>query len=347
MLSFIHAADLHLGASFSSYPKSFRPLLIDHQFKSLESLVRQALELKVDAILFAGDLFDNPQPGEELITRLENILVPLKEKGIPFYLALGNHDAGLDRAIGKRLGLVIMDSQQATVIENQGWTLVGLSFEDQWDLRDPLKVLPKKEDKFTLGLFHSGPELYLPLSRSQADELAYDYLALGHVHSFTQLSERAFYSGNLAQLDGPPGFIYYRLDQGPSFIALEGPAIKKLSLDVRDLQQTLGEIEGLDKEGFYQLVLQGKLVAQELKFLRNWLEDRPNLLIEDRLSRLHEFSHEPVYTKTRELLETSPEKLLPRLELLEIADEDRLAYLEENRDLLLDQLSSLFRGDYD
>ena len=58
-MRFIHAADIHLDAAFSSRSEDIRKRLREASRNAFKGLVDTALNEKVDAVLLAGDLFDD------------------------------------------------------------------------------------------------------------------------------------------------------------------------------------------------------------------------------------------------------------------------------------------------
>ncbi|NLY73491.1 MAG: DNA repair exonuclease [Tissierellia bacterium] len=346
MFSFLHAADLHLGTPFGGYPQHLRQLLLDYQLDCLDYLVSFGLENKVEAILFAGDLFDNPRPSLELVDRVISSVRPLKEEGIPFYLALGNHDAGLDLEQFKDSGIYIMDSQAPSIYKHQAWSLDGLSFESQWDPRRPYEILEGGSEGFRLGLLHSAEGVYLPLSREEVEDLAYDYLALGHVHSFTRFGKRAYYSGNLSQIDGPGGFIYYREGYEVQHISAPAFPIEDRVFKLENLAQDLDRLTSYAYKPV-RLILEGRLEAGELEYLNRWLADKPGIFFLNKVVEASDIDSGPLYQKSLELLEKNPRLIVEGADLLELDQDEALNYLKENAQELLAELLDFFRGEND
>ena len=89
-MRFLHLADLHLGKSL-------------HGISLLESgdqadWVRRFLELsgelRPDAVLIAGDVYDRSSPSGDAVELLSALLSGLAGLGIPVLLTAGNHDSG-------------------------------------------------------------------------------------------------------------------------------------------------------------------------------------------------------------------------------------------------------------
>lgn len=91
-MKLLHAADVHLGAGFSSFGDLARQRASDvlAAFRRLPDVVA---EERVDAVLFAGDLFDGPQPAAETMAAVRETLRRLVDLCVPVFMVPGNHDA--------------------------------------------------------------------------------------------------------------------------------------------------------------------------------------------------------------------------------------------------------------
>ncbi len=83
----IHTADWHLGQYF--YTKSRAP---EHQ-AFLDWLIEQITLHQVDALIVAGDIFDNGSPPSYAREMLNRFVVALRTTGCQLVLLAGNHDA--------------------------------------------------------------------------------------------------------------------------------------------------------------------------------------------------------------------------------------------------------------
>ncbi|RME77354.1 DNA repair exonuclease [Candidatus Woesearchaeota archaeon] len=84
-MRFIHCADIHIGA-WRDQRMSQLPL------KAFTQLVDDALSLKVDFILLAGDFFNTALPSIDLLKSTIIQLIRLKNAQIPVYCIPGSHD---------------------------------------------------------------------------------------------------------------------------------------------------------------------------------------------------------------------------------------------------------------
>ena len=84
---FIHTADIHLGRHQHTSPERY-----EDYFAALASVVAHVLRVKADALLIAGDLFDEQEPSPETLRRAMETLRPLREAGVDVLAIEGNHD---------------------------------------------------------------------------------------------------------------------------------------------------------------------------------------------------------------------------------------------------------------
>ncbi|RXA20089.1 exonuclease SbcCD subunit D [Methanosarcina sp. MSH10X1] len=84
----LHTADTHLG--YRQYHSEARRRDF---FAAFELVVNDAVEMQVDAVVHAGDLFDSRNPTLEDLLETMNILARLRAAGIPFFGIVGNHES--------------------------------------------------------------------------------------------------------------------------------------------------------------------------------------------------------------------------------------------------------------
>ena len=82
-----HISDIHLGyAQFNLQERE------EDLYDVFEESVDKSIHEHVEAIIIAGDIFHNPKPNGAPIIQLARQLKKLKEKSIPVYFVLGEHD---------------------------------------------------------------------------------------------------------------------------------------------------------------------------------------------------------------------------------------------------------------
>src|SRR6476660_3431294 len=84
----LHTADWHLGKKLERFSR------LEEQKLALEEIIQIADEQEVDAILIAGDLFDNYNPASEAVELFYKTLKRLSKNGKRAVIAIaGNHDS--------------------------------------------------------------------------------------------------------------------------------------------------------------------------------------------------------------------------------------------------------------
>lgn len=94
-----HLADLHFGKCIHGYSMIE---MGDQPFWIGQFLVKVD-ELKPDAILIAGDVYDRAVPSKEAVNLFNDFLTELAKRKIPVFMIAGNHDSGTRLAFGDKL----------------------------------------------------------------------------------------------------------------------------------------------------------------------------------------------------------------------------------------------------
>ena len=207
----LHTADIHLGSPLRSQALRNPELgqRLGHLTRqALARIVDLALAHRVDALLIAGDLFDDAVADVGLRTVVTRELARLARAGIPTVLIRGNHDALLDL---DRYG-PISDSVRllhggAPTVEIGDAAIHGIGFETRHAGESLLPRYPRPvPGRFNVGLMHTslggaeGHDPYAPCAEADLLAWGYEYWALGHIHRRSE--HRA--GGALAVMPGIP-----------------------------------------------------------------------------------------------------------------------------------------------
>ena len=96
-MRFLHLSDLHLGKRVCEFS-----MLEDQRF-ILEQILALLDATPVDGVLLAGDLYDKPVPPAEAVRLLDWFLTALAERQLPVFAISGNHDSADRIAFGSHL----------------------------------------------------------------------------------------------------------------------------------------------------------------------------------------------------------------------------------------------------
>jgi hypothetical protein len=253
----LHLADLHLGAAhaYLGDRAAARAKEADAVLERVAAWLTGPDAPKVGAVLIAGDLFDDPRPGDALADRTVRALRRIEEAGIPTVTLPGNHDEwtypdGVFRRYEKSWpGRLVTESEPALVatldLEGTAVEIVSCAFlqgrnpaPPQWKSPFPIQ---REAGVRRVGLFHGtltrlgafiaeGPRAF-PLDLDQLAAWGLDYLALGHIHrrrDFRSGSCLALYPGPVEGLGPADGGA-----QVVTIVNLSGESAKLLPIDAR------------------------------------------------------------------------------------------------------------------
>lgn len=212
-MKFIHAADIHLDSpllGISAYPDAPVDTLRGATRAAFTNLVSEAIDLEIDFLIIAGDLYDGGWKDHNTGIYFCKEMGRLKKVGIPVYLLFGNHDA--ESEMTKKLQLpdnvFVFDSRKSTTfqIENLRVALHGRSFREAATMDNLVIGYPvPMKGMFNIGVLHTALEgnaahaNYAPCSLDELHAKGYDYWALGHVHEHKiwQGASTIVFPGNL------------------------------------------------------------------------------------------------------------------------------------------------------
>ena len=96
-MRFAHLSDLHLGKRVCEFS------MLEDQRYILEQILALLDAHPVDGVLLAGDLYDKPVPPAEAVRLLDWFLTQLAARGLPVFAISGNHDSADRVAFGSAL----------------------------------------------------------------------------------------------------------------------------------------------------------------------------------------------------------------------------------------------------
>jgi DNA repair exonuclease SbcCD nuclease subunit len=231
-VKFIHAADIHLDSpltGLSTYADAPLDLLRSATRAAFSNLVSEAIELSIDFMLIAGDLYDGSWKDHNTGIYFCQEMGRLKQAGIPVYLLFGNHDA--ESEMTKKLllpdNVFCFDTRKPSsfCIEPLKVVLHGQGFKDKETLDNLALNYPAPlPGYFNIGVLHTAlagntaHANYAPCSLAQLYAKGYHYWALGHVHDYQLWEGPAYvvFPGNLQgrhiRETGPRGAVLVEAD---------------------------------------------------------------------------------------------------------------------------------------
>ena len=269
---FLHLADLHLETRFGGRREGVRDRLREATRAAFRRAVDLAIEQELDALLIAGDAFDDDLASLHGLRFFTGELARAARGGVHVLYAAGNHDPSAESLRALRLGLERSDPAwkervhlfrsalpRAVGVRGRSGApvgvVVGAGHEKAREARNLAAGFPRLDgDLPVVGLLHTQVECavsaerhdrYAPAGREDLARAGYDYWALGHVHlrqrPFPDLP--AWYAGNLQGRHvgetGAKGGLLVELERGepvePRFVPLA--PVRWEHLDAGDLAE--------------------------------------------------------------------------------------------------------------
>ncbi|WP_066742818.1 exonuclease SbcCD subunit D [Cupriavidus sp. D384] len=282
-MRFLHTADWHLGRLFHARS------LIEDQAHVLDQFVALVRDVRPDAVLIAGDVYDRAVPPPEAVALLDDVLARIVvEADVPVVMIAGNHDSAQRLDFGARLlaarGLHVAgrtgpETACVSLHDAHGEVRIyALPYAEPAVVRDALGVDLSSHEAalgaqldairashpagvravavghaFVVGGAVSESERPLSVGGSGAVGAGlfhgFDFVALGHLHRPQTIGERIHYAGSLLK---------YSLSEADhhktvSLVELDEKGavrIEPIALQPRrDLRILTGELAGLVEAG--------------------------------------------------------------------------------------------------
>lgn len=197
--TFLHAADLHLGAPLQSLGNRLGPEAREEALRlsrrAFDTLVRVAIEEEVAFVVLAGDVYDRADREPAARRRVLLGLRELSDAGIPVFIAHGNHDplisADLSGELPPDITVFPTDGVTKHKVEMPNGvtvTVAGISYERTEESRRLVEAFREVEGSAVVGVLHtnvggsSAHGNYAPSSVAELEASPVHYWALGHIH---------------------------------------------------------------------------------------------------------------------------------------------------------------------
>jgi len=215
-LRVLHTADVHLesdGYGDARQQAAHR----ERERRMFRSIIDRALSDQVDLVLIAGDLFDHNRVTDEAVEFVRGELARLRR---PVVIMPGNHDVLQSNAIYDRHDFTAGASHVHLIRQLDGETVDlpeldaivwGRAMEEHEPGFQPLAHIPARDrGRWCLGMGHGffyadrqRPDRSSPIFADEIRDTGWDYLALGHQHVQTNVSQ----GGVTAYYAGAPGTV--------------------------------------------------------------------------------------------------------------------------------------------
>ncbi len=208
-ISVMHIADMHLGTQISQFDaKKNITRMFEIQSTAL-SVLKSASDY--DVVLLPGDVFDLSDTPEHIADMFLNAVASCSDTR--FFYSCGNHDPFVTPVVDycvrncpPNLHIFGFEQVECITVEELGVRVYGISFGQNHTPEALLKFCKRCDPSYINLLCVHGVignvegEPYNPISISDVEACGFDYMALGHVHSFSGIQKSGTltyaYSGN-------------------------------------------------------------------------------------------------------------------------------------------------------
>lgn len=204
-LKLLHTADWHLGMRFPSFSEEQQRVLMRARMDVLDGVFGAAESAGVDAVLCAGDLFDDPTPVDAWWQGLLDKITARDWSGRPMFLLPGNHDPLTDKSVwapehpfrrGLPDGVHVVDRDDFEAPLGESGVLLSAPCRSRAGQTGLWRSLPRRDEgdaRIRVGMIHGqtfdieGFDSTFPIPAEAAEDRGLDYLAIGDTHAFREV----------------------------------------------------------------------------------------------------------------------------------------------------------------
>lgn len=199
MFRFIHSADWQLGARFAQFgARGIR--LREARLVTLRRSLALARERAVDAFIIAGDLFEDNQVDDSLVSAVMELF--REHASVPIFILPGNHDpfTGPDCVWQRKSFLTppahVHVFRRPGALDLGGVVLLASPLQQKLSTVDPTLCFIEltaslQADAIRIGITHGALAIDgkhalndFPIALNAASRAGLDYLAIGHWHTW-------------------------------------------------------------------------------------------------------------------------------------------------------------------
>ncbi|HEY8206657.1 MAG TPA: DNA repair exonuclease [Myxococcaceae bacterium] len=201
-LKLVHTADWHLGLRFRQFEPEDAVKLRRARLEVVDRILGEAVRYQADAVLCAGDLFDDRQPEDDWWEGLAKILSNPRYAGRPVFLLPGNHDPYVAGSVWdpahpfrKQLPahVHVVDRDDFSFPLGEGAVLHAIPCRSLSSSKDQALALPERtpgDERIRIGMVHGSTfdmpdaQTNFPIAQDAVRRRGFDYLAIGDTHGF-------------------------------------------------------------------------------------------------------------------------------------------------------------------
>lgn len=206
MLKLLHTADWHLGRRFPSFSEDAQKKLSRARMEVVGRILDVARRHGVNAVLVAGDVFDDPTPVADFWEGLAKTFRDYRGPQVPVFLVPGNHDPLTSESVWaahhpfrSRLPnwVHVVDRDDFVYDLSPEVVLYARPCRSKAGEADLALALPARElgdTRIRVGCVHGctfdieGYQTNFPICRDAGVQRGLNYLAIGDTHSFRDVT---------------------------------------------------------------------------------------------------------------------------------------------------------------
>lgn len=270
-MKIVHIADTHLG--HSAYRKisenGFNQREEDVILSFLDA-VDKIISSKPDLVLHCGDLYDSVRPTNRIVSIGIEQLLRIYNAGIPLVLISGNHETPKQIYKGSIYSIfeaLPLDKKLFNIIYKD--KLEVLKFGDitvhaipqcssDETFKGELKKIKLDPTSKNVLMLHAGVSGMKEFSHGESNELlvdydwlnksGFDYVALGHFHSYAKVAENTWFSGSSERMS------FNEAGQAKGFLEVDLSSKAKTKL-IQVRTREMVDMPALDAQGKDSVIL--------------------------------------------------------------------------------------------
>ena len=191
----IHTADWQIGKQFGFIAQDAGAIVRVQRLKTVEEIAKLAVERRVDAVIVAGDVFENNTLANDTLRKTVQAMRYFKDG--KWILLPGNHDPASAESAWTRLerigipeNIVVATSEEPIFLGEKGLAVLPTPLHRKHEVRDLTESFGSRKTSdgvIRVGLAHGSVENVLsgewdaknPIATDRASLAKLDYLALG------------------------------------------------------------------------------------------------------------------------------------------------------------------------
>ncbi len=196
-VSFLHTADLHLDAPFSSLGDEVKAGRRRNELEGcLGRITQRVQEAGINILIISGDLFEDKYVKGSTILKVKNLFTEIYNTEI--IITPGNHDPLSEKSFYRSTAWggnvhVLEDPKQVLYLEKYNTCVYNLGVKNNVKMDiGQISGMEIAKDRFNILLFHGTVDIpfeednYNSITSKELFSLNMDYIALGHMHCYCE-----------------------------------------------------------------------------------------------------------------------------------------------------------------